>query len=172
VKFLISLLLIFSSLSSLHNTIVYAGCFPRKDIKSSFTVIPKRKCFEVSVGPGCVGSVELSITNKCDEVYIYEKEGNLYELYNHPEWLKVYKSNKSAVHYFYDRDVPQEYVNWKRSVYEKGNSSNKIDIVVTNVKVKPLEIPQYSGVLVGIIATLFGLLVLSVFKRKNSEHRS
>lgn len=151
-KHLFSVVALFIISVTFVNTPICAGCFPRKDIKSSFIVMPEKECFNVTVGPGCVGNVELVITNECAEVYLYEKEGNIYELSNP----------------FYDRDVPQEYVSWQRSVYEKDNPSNRIDIFVTNTEVKPYEISQLAGVFVGLLALLIVVFVLKTFRKKSS----
>jgi hypothetical protein len=145
--------------------IVYAGCYPREDIASKTTVTPSLSCLKIDVGPGCVGVVELDITNYCDDVLIYEKDGRKIELYKHSEWLKVYKTNSNAIHYFYDRDVPQEYINWSRELYYKDDLDNKIFIEVQNIPIQPLKI-NFSHIFVGIAIVFFLILLLFYIFRK------
>jgi hypothetical protein len=174
VKYLLSFVLFLSLLIKFTDKQSYAGCFPRKDIKSEFTVNPSRDCLEIDVKPGCVGNVEVSITNRCEEVYIYEKENKSYELYNHADWLNVYKSNSSAVHYFYDRDVPQDYISWERTIYEKGNPTNMVTINVINIEIRPFDIAKYKVPIYFAVITfsVFILYLLSKSIRKSSQHWS
>jgi hypothetical protein len=145
---------------------VDAGCFPREDIASKATVTPTLPCLDIHVGPGCVGVVELDITNHCNDILIYEKDGRKIELYKHSEWLKVYKTNSNAIHYFYDRDVPQEYITWSRELHYKDDPNKKILIEVENIPVEHLKI-NYAHIFVAVAIIIFVIMILFyVFRKK------
>jgi len=144
---------------------VHAGCFPREYITSKATLTPTLSCLDIRVSPGCVGVVELDITNHCDDTLIYEKDGQKIELYKHSEWLKVYKNNSNAIHYFYDRDVPQEYITWSRELYYKEDPNKKILIEVENIPVEPSKI-NYFLIFVAIAVIIFVIMILFYMLRK------
>lgn len=138
----------------------FGGCYPREDITATTTINPATPCLKISAGSSCTSEISLDIENTCDEVYLYEKDDQTLELYNHDQWIQVQETNPLARNLVYDNSVPQDFGTWTKELRYKDDPSKIVTVTVNatenTTNQQKIELQEYLPM------TINGLLIVGV----------
>lgn len=178
--FLSSLFIIFVA----HLFVSYAqatdGCAYSDDLVAKPILSDHPACLKARTSSGCLENIKLIIQSSCDEVFTYEQEGVVRELYKYEDWLKVNQRNPRAEFEIIETLVPQDLSGWSKEIRYKGDPNKKISIQMSIEPKQPKDVytELFKNIdilllmlLIGGLSAFFILKFLNMMTRKLKRKR-
>lgn len=165
-RLLVAVFILFLVPIFLNSFIAYAnaseGCAYGDDLVAQPILSDHPSCLTVRTSSGCLENIKLIIQSRCDEVFTYEQEDVVLELYKYEDWLKTNPKNPRAEFEIVERLTPEDLNDWSKEIGYQDDPNKKISV---QVKIEPRQPKAFYRKLLKIILTI--LVVVSVIGLTN-----